>query len=130
MAKKIRRYSEAFKRQVVAEYEAGSSIAELRKKYGITGGQTVQAWIKKYAKEGLRHDVVRIQQADEIQRIKELEAEVKKLEQALGKVTFEKLALESIVEELVEEDPEAVKKNEPPSSSAVPPKSGDRKGSG
>lgn len=130
MAKKIKRYSEAFKRQVVTEYEAGSTISELRKKYGITGGQTVQAWIKKYAKEGLRHDVVRIQQADEINRIKELEAEVQKLEQALGKVTFEKLALESIVEELLEEDPDGVKKNGLLSSSDVPPKSGDTKGSG
>lgn len=130
MAKKIKRYSEAFKRQVVAEYEAGSTIADLKKKYGIAGGQTVQRWIKKYAKEGLRHDVVRIQQADEINRIKELEAEVKELKQALGEVTFEKLALESIVDELLEEDPEAIKKNEPPSSSDVPPKPRDKQGSG
>lgn len=130
MGKKIKRYSEAFKRQVVAEYEAGSTISELRKKYGITGGQTVQTWIKSYAKEGLRHDVVRIQQADEIDRIKKLEADVAELEQALGKMTLEKLALESIVEELQEEDPEAVKKNEPPSSNDAPPKSGDKQGSG
>jgi transposase-like protein len=129
MARKIKRYSEAFKRQVVAEYEAGSTLSELRKKYGITGGQTVQTWIKTYAKEGLRHDVVRIQQADEIDRIKKLEAEVKELEQALGKMTLEKLALESIVEELQEEDPDGIKKNEPPSSSGVPPKLGDKKGS-
>jgi transposase-like protein len=47
MAKTIKRYSDAFRRQVVAEYEAGSSIAQLQKKYGITGGQTIQAWIKK-----------------------------------------------------------------------------------
>lgn len=128
MAKKIKRYSEAFKRQVVAEYEGGRTIADLKKKYGIVGGQTVQRWIKKYAKEGLRHDVVRIQQADEINRIKELEAEVEKLEQALGKVTFEKIALESIVEELLEEDPDSIKKNGPPSSRDVPPKPGDKQG--
>jgi transposase len=130
MARTIKRYSEAFKRQVVAEYEAGSTIADLQKKYDITGGQTVQTWIKKYAKEGLRHDLVRIQRADEINRIGELEAQVEELEQALGKVTFEKIALESIVEELLDEDPEGVKKNAPPSSRDVPPKPENTKGRG
>jgi transposase-like protein len=128
MTRKIKRYSEAFKRQVVSEYEAGSTIADLQKKYDITGGQTVQTWIKKYAKEGLRHEVMRIQRADEINRIRELEAQVEELEQALGKVTFEKIALESIVEELLDEDPERVKKNAPPSSRDVPPKPENKKG--
>ena len=35
--RKIKRYSEAFRQEVVREYEAGSSIAELRQKYGIGG---------------------------------------------------------------------------------------------
>ena len=112
MTKTVKRYSDAFRRQVVTEYEAGSSISQLRKKYGITGGQTIQTWIKKYAREGLRHDLVRIQIADEINRIKELEDQVQELEQALGKVMLDRIKLESIVEELMAEDKDGIKKNE------------------
>lgn len=114
--RKIKRYSESFKRQVVGEYEAGSSIPALNKKYGITGGQTIQNWIKKYAKEGFRHELVRIQTSEEANRVKELEQQVQQLEQALGKVVLEKLKLESILEELEETYGVEVKKNAAPSS--------------
>lgn len=117
MTRKIKRYSDAFKRQVVAEYEAGSNISVLAKKYGITGGMTIKYWVKKYAKEGFRHELVRIQTAEEANRVKELEQQVKELEQALGKVMLEKLKLESILEVLQENESDAVKKNAPPSSS-------------
>jgi transposase len=117
MTRKIKRYSEAFKRQVVAEYEAGNNISVLAKKYGITGGVTIKYWIKKYAKEGFRHELVRIQTAEEANRVKELEQQVKDLEQALGKVMLEKLKLESILEVLQENESDAVKKNAPALSS-------------
>lgn len=112
MPKTIKRYSDAFRREVVVEYEAGGTIFQLQKKYGITGGQTIQTWIKKYAREGLRHNLVRIQIADEINRIKELEDQVQELEQALGRVMLEKIKLDSIVEELLAEDKKGIKKNE------------------
>lgn len=102
MTRTYKKYSEAIKKQIVSEYEAGSSISELNRKYGITGGQTVQSWIKKYAKEGMRHRYIRIQQIEEINQVKSLEKRIKELEQALGKTTLEKLKLESIVEELEE----------------------------
>jgi transposase-like protein len=112
MTRTYKKYSEAIKRQVVSEYEAGSSISDVNRKYGITGGQTVQNWIKKYAKEGLRHRYIRIQQIEEINQVKALEKRIKELEQALGKMTLEKLKLESIVEELEETyGLEQVKKN-------------------
>lgn len=111
--KKIKRYSEAFKKQVVSEYEQGTAVTQLQKKYGITGGQTVQSWIKKYSKEGMRHETIYIQKADEVDRVKELEAQVKELQQSLGKVTLEKLKLEAILAEIAPEDvEEQVKKNE------------------
>lgn len=112
MPKTIKRYSDAFRRQVVTEYEDGATISQLQKKYGITGGQTIQTWIKKYAREGLRHDLVRIQIADEINRIEELEDQVQELEQALGKVMLDRIKLESIVEELMAEDKDGIKKND------------------
>ena len=109
--KKIKRYSEAFKRQVVAEYETGIIISDLQKKYGITGGMTIANWIKKYAKQGFRHELIRVQTAAEVNRVKELEQQVQELEQTLGKVVLEKLKLESILEELEETHGVEVKKN-------------------
>ncbi len=119
MTRGIKRYSDAFKRQIVKEYEAGSSILELQKKYGITGSQTIQGWVRKYAHEGLRTEVVRIQTAEEAHRVKDLEQEVEALQKALAKTTLEKLKLESILEEYqLLYGEEAVKKNGAPSSPA------------
>lgn len=109
--KTIKRYSEGYKRQVVSEYENGTSISELQKKYGITGKMTITKWIQKYGKAGFRHEIITIQTAEEANRVKELESQVRELEQALGKVTIEKLKLESILEELEETYGKAVKKN-------------------
>ncbi|OGN90263.1 MAG: hypothetical protein A2Y88_02555 [Chloroflexi bacterium RBG_13_48_10] len=114
MTKTIKRYSKAFKLEVVSEYEAGANVFSLQKKYGIAGGQTIQSWIKKYATQGYRTEVIRIQKAEEADRIKELEKQVKELEQALGKVMLEKLKLESILE-VLQETENAVKKNALPS---------------
>jgi transposase-like protein len=102
MTRTYKKYSEAIKKQVVAEYEQGSSISELNRKYGITGGETVKKWIKKYAKEGFRHKYIRVQTIDEINQVKALEKRIKELEQALGKTTLEKLKLECIIEEFEE----------------------------
>lgn len=111
MIGKIKRYSEVFRRQVVAEYEAGNSIPSLNKKYGITGMHTIQRWIQQYGREGLRQEVVHIQTAEEASRVRELERRVKELEQALGKVTLEKLKLESTLEVLYEDMTQEAKKN-------------------
>jgi transposase-like protein len=119
MTQKIKRYSETFRRQVVREYETGSNITELRKKYGINGMQTIQSWVKKYGRQGFRHEVVHILTAEEVGRVKELEQRVKELERALGKVMMEKLKLESILEELQETDSKAVKKNALPLSNVL-----------
>lgn len=44
-------YSEAFKKQVVREYESGKiSKNELQRKYGIGGKSLVLKWCKKYGK--------------------------------------------------------------------------------
>lgn len=112
MTTKLKRYSEAFQREVVAEYEAGEALSTLRKKYGINGMLTIQNWVRKYGTQGLRTEVVYIQKAEEADRVRELEKQVKELEQALGKVTLEKLKLESILEELQEGEDDVVKKNE------------------
>lgn len=113
MTTKYKRYSEAFRRMIVLEYESGISISSLQTKYGIGGMETIPRWIDRYGKPGVRTKLVRIQTTEEANRVGELEKRVEELEQALGKVTLEKLKLESIVEEL---DGEAWKKNERRSS--------------
>lgn len=95
----MKRYSEAFKRQVVAEYEAGHSIQSLKKKYGISGNGTIDRWVKQYAHAGLRHELVVIQRAEERQQQKALEERVRSLEQALAQLTLEKIVLETSLAE-------------------------------
>lgn len=114
----VKRYSTAFRQQVVREYEGGICIEDLRKKYGIGGKSTIQKWIKKYSLQGLRHELLRIQRPEEVQRIRELENRVQELEQALGRVTLEKLALESSLEVLQKTYGVDAKKNAVLSSSA------------
>jgi transposase-like protein len=106
-------------------------MPELRKKYGITGDHTITNWIKKYAQEGLRHRVMRIQTIEEVNRIGELEAEVEELKAALVKVSLEKLALESTLEVLQEAGivTEEVKKNAVSSSNGSARKLLGKKGS-
>lgn len=95
----MKRYSEAFKRQVVSEYEAGHSVFTLQGKYGITGNGTIERWVKQYAHASLRHELVVIQRGDERERQKAVEARVRELETAVAQLTLEKIVLEtSLVE--------------------------------
>ena len=107
----IRRYSEAFKKQVVREYEEGAAANSLREKYGIKGSSTVSKWVKKYGREGSRYKLMVIQKPEEQERVKALEKRVQELEHALGQVMIEKLMLESLVEVIEEEEGVGVKKN-------------------
>ena len=94
MSQTVKRYSEAFKRHVVREYEDGATIEELRRKYGIGGGSTIQQWIRKYGREGLRHRVMRIQTAEEADQVPKLQQEIARLQEALAQTLMEKMALE------------------------------------
>jgi transposase len=111
MTHKIKRYSEGFKRVVVSEYETGSELPALQKKYGIRGSNTIPRWIRQYGSQGFRHELIRIQTTQEVNQIKELEQQVEELQHALGRVTLEKLRLESTLEVLSERAEEQVKKN-------------------
>lgn len=100
MAEKyIKRYSEAFKRQVVQEYEAGQSVHQLRKKYGINGGTTIESWIRKYSNEGFRKNIIVIQRPEEREREMELLKRVEALQAAVAQLTLEKIALEASLAE-------------------------------
>jgi transposase-like protein len=99
----IKRYSIAFKKQVVSEYESGASIYELNRRYGITGATTVKNWVEQYGREGLRHKLIMIQQPEEQERVRELEEQVKQLEAMVAQLSLEKFITECALE-VAEED--------------------------
>ena len=64
----VRRYSEAFKQQVVQEVESGQgSVQELRRKYGLSAN-TIQYWIKRIGKLELLPKLIRVEKPDEKDR--------------------------------------------------------------
>lgn len=88
-SERVKRYSQAFKQQVVREYEAGRSAWELQQKYGIGGSETVKRWVKQYGAAGFRSEVVRIQSVEEQYEVQALRARVQELETALAETVLE-----------------------------------------
>ena len=91
----IKRYSMAFKKQVVQEYEAGASIEGLRRKYGISGKQTVRNWINQYGRTGVRHRMTVIDEADVVVQNQVLQERIANLEKLVAQLSLDKLMLES-----------------------------------
>jgi len=116
----IKRYSIAFKRQVVQEYEKGASIATLKNKYVINGNGTIDRWVKEYAPQGLRHQLMVIQSPEEQDEVKALKERIARLEKAVAQLTLDKLMLETALETVEEELGEDVKKSGAPPSSNGP----------
>ena len=86
MAQEVRRYSEAFKRQVVEELEKGkfSSAFDAQQSYGILGDRTVFRWMKKYGRDNLFPKLVRIETMKERDKKKEDRKRIRDLEAALS----------------------------------------------
>lgn len=79
-------YSEAFKRQVVREFEQGLlNKDQLQVKYGLGGNSTVLKWCRKYGKFAYpqQTSLGRPMKDPQKQRIKELEAKLKAAEQKI-----------------------------------------------
>jgi len=79
-------YSEAFKRQVTAEFESGLyTKAQLKRKYGIAGHSCIDRWLQKFGK--LSHPIYlshgRPMKDKDKQYIKELEAKLRQKERML-----------------------------------------------
>jgi transposase-like protein len=91
----IKRYSMAFKKQVVQEYEAGASMESLREKYGISGKQTVRNWIRQYGRTGVRHQIMTIDNADVQAENRVLQERIANLEKLVAQLSLDKLMLES-----------------------------------
>lgn len=98
-------YSEAFKRQVVSEYESGLyTKASLRRKYGIAGNSCLPRWLKKYGK--LEYPTYlsqgRPMKDKDKQYIKELEAKLRQKEKQLEKELARKEAELSAYKQFIE----------------------------
>lgn len=99
MAKEpIKRYSQAFKQQVVREYEAGASIYSLRQKYGIGSHNTVERWVKQYGRSGYRSEVVVIQTVADQMEVKAMKQRIADLETALAESTLENRMLKTTLD--------------------------------
>jgi transposase InsO family protein len=83
------RYSSCFKEKVVQEVSDGSSISAVRRKYDIRGANTVQLWLKKSGRKELLNTVIRVKMRSEDDKIKQLEAENKRLKIALADAVLE-----------------------------------------
>lgn len=94
----IKRYSQAFKQQVVREYEAGASVYSLLQKYGIGGYNTVIRWIKRYGHAGYRAEVVTIQTVQDQMEVKAMKQRMAELEAALAETVLENRMLNLTLE--------------------------------
>ena len=83
----VKRYSVAFKRQVIADVQAGrfASLGEARLHYGIDGSSTIQRWLGRYWQHDLLTKVVRVQKPDEADQIRQLKQQIAQLERVLGR---------------------------------------------
>lgn len=116
MSGKVVRYSEAFKLRVVRALESGEveGIEEAKRKFGIPGATTVPAWLRRYGRAHLVPKVVRVEMADEKDRLKELRRENERLKRALADSHLEALLyrewLEAACREFGVQDVEGFKK--------------------
>lgn len=109
----IRRYSDAFKRQVVEAIEQeGYTHPQAALRYGCSEA-SIHRWVKRYGKNHLLNKIVRIQTMDEADRIAELTEQVNKLKTALADTHLDQAMAESYFELACKRlgvDPEAFKK--------------------
>ena len=108
---RVIRYSQAFKLQIVREYEAGASVHSLAQKYGIGGATTIKAWIKKYGRSGYRAEKVVIQTADDQLAVKAMRKRIAELESALAETVLENRMLKTTLEVASEALEMDIKKN-------------------
>lgn len=86
-----RRYSEAFKLQVLRELEEGKfpSACAVARAYDIRGGWTIHKWIRRYGKTHLLSKVIRVETPKERDQMKEMRKRVRALEEALSDAHLE-----------------------------------------
>jgi transposase-like protein len=105
-----RRYSTAFKRQLVADITSGKyTVFSASRVFGIGYG-TVQRWWKQKTNPQQWPQMLRIQMPDEASKVKQLEKEKQALESALAQAQLKIITLEATLEVIEENAKAAAKK--------------------
>jgi transposase-like protein len=98
LLRKHRRYSEEYKKQIVADFEQGDySVPQLEKLHGVSC-RSIYNWIYKFStfnEKGFR--VVEMKDSS-IKKMKELEVRNKELEAALGRKQIQLEYLEKMID--------------------------------
>ncbi len=109
--RKLRRYSEEFKKDIVQLFEQGKfSVCQMERLYGISNA-TIYQWIYKYStfnEKGYRIIEMKKSQTD---KVKQLEERIKALERLVGRKQIEIDYLETMMEVAKEELDIDIKKN-------------------
>jgi transposase-like protein len=104
-------FSESLKKQIVKEYEQGKyGIKELERIYQVSN-PSIYNWIYKYSQYQKKSIFVVEMKASQTEKIKNLEARVKELEQAVGVKQMNIDFLEKMIEITKEEYDIDIKKN-------------------
>ena len=94
----VKRYSEAFKLQILSELESGKyTKGEICRIYSIAPA-SIYAWIKKYSKFDLLNCRINIETMDDVDKIKKLEEENKQLKDLLVKKDVQSFLDEAYLE--------------------------------
>jgi len=110
--KTVIRYSNCFKQKVIRELEEeGLTRSEVARRYGIKGGSTIYQWLRKFGKNHLLNQVIRVEMKGEKDEIKRLEAELRKLKEAYADLSLKHQCAEKIIEIASEELHTDLKKN-------------------
>ena len=93
------RYSNCFKQDVVREIEEqGLSHFEASRRYGIRGSTTVKRWIVKFGKNHLINKVIRVEMKGEVNQLKRLELELRRLKEAYADLSLKYQCAEKVIE--------------------------------
>ena len=106
-----RKFSEDFKLKIVKEYESGEfSVVEMTKIYDISY-QTIYNWIYKYSKYNKQSIQVVEMKDSQAHKMKQMEARIKELEQAVGQKQMNIDYLEKMIDLAKEHYDIDIKKN-------------------
>ena len=109
--KRYRRFSEDFKLKIVNGYESGEfTVSEMGKMYDISR-QVIYRWIYKYSKYNKQSIQVVEMKDSQAHKMKQLEARIKELEQAVGQKQMNIDYLEKMIDLAKEHYDIDIKKN-------------------
>ncbi len=111
LIRKQRKFSEDFKRKIVADFESGKfSVPQLERLHHIANS-LIYNWIYRYSKLNKRGQRIVEMKDSSSQKMKEMEERIKDLERIIGKKQIEIDFLEKLIEVANEELHIDIKKN-------------------